>query len=177
MKLKLIIVQHIESVPLSNLTVGGYQRPTNTKQVNNISKSFDEAKLGLLVVSRREGKYHLLDGAHRASAMRQIGYTHVMCIVLEGLLNEEEAEYFRKHNENSRKLTIYNMFKAGLEAGDKVCIDINEIAKENGFIVGTSGRSWKPNTLSAINALMTIYKVYGYDILNRTLRLLVSTWD
>ena len=60
--------QTIRMLPVGELLVGGYQRPTNTAQVEKIAANFDEAKLGLPIVSERDGKYHLLDGAHRTAA-------------------------------------------------------------------------------------------------------------
>ena len=167
--------QTIKMLPVGELLTGGYQRPTNTAQVDKIVAGFDEAKLGMPVVSERDGKYHLLDGAHRTAALRKIGYTHAMCIVLTGLTYRDEAEYFRTQNQNSRPLTKYNLFKAGLESGDEMCIRIDEIAHANGFMVGMSNRSF--NNLSAIFALTTICSVYGYETLDMTLSLLRATWE
>lgn len=162
-------------IPLDELLMGGYQRPTNTAQVEKIVANFDEAKLGFPIVSERDGKYHLLDGAHRVAAMRILGYTAAMCIVLSGLSYQDEAEYFRTQNQNSRRLTSYNLFKAGLESEDEMSVKINEITRSNGFTVGMSGRNF--NSISAIFALITICSVYGSETLGETLRLLRSTWE
>ena len=102
--------QTIRLLPVGELLVGGYQRPTNTAQVEKIAARFDEAKLGLPIVSERGGQYHLLDGAHRAAALRKLGYTHAMCIVLTGLTYADEAEYFRTQNQNTRQLTRYGRY-------------------------------------------------------------------
>lgn len=167
--------QTIRLLSVGELQVGGYQRPTNNAQVEKIAAHFDEAKLGLPIVSARDGQYHLLDGAHRVAALRKIGYTHAMCVVLTGLSYQDEAEYFRTQNLNSRPLTKYNLFKAGLESGDELCVQIDQITRANGFMVGMSFRSF--NSISAIHALMTICTVYGYQTLDETLRLLRATWE
>jgi len=167
--------QTIQELLLDSLRTGGYQRPTNPAQVDRIAAAFDEAKLGMIIVSERDGRYNLLDGAHRAAALRKLGYTHAMCIVLHGLTYQDEAEYFRSQNQNVRPLTKYNLFKAGLEAGDKVCVHINEICQANGFTVSMSSKGF--NSISAIYALTTICAVYGYDCLEATLRLLRATWE
>lgn len=167
--------QTIKMLPLESLQPGGYQRPTNSAQVNKIAASFDEAKLGTPIVSARDGRYHLLDGAHRTAALRQIGYTHALCLVLTGLSYKDEADYFRTQNANIRPLTRYNLFKAGLEAGDEMCVRIDEIVRSNGFVVGMSADRF--NTIAAIFALTTICTVYGYDTLNDTLALIRATWD
>lgn len=167
--------QTIKTLPVGELLTGGYQRPTNPAQVEKIAAGFDEAKLGLPIVSERGGKYHLLDGAHRTAALRKLGYTHAKCIVLSGLTYAEEAEYFRTQNQNSRPLTKYNLFKAGLESGDEMCVKIDRITRANGFVVGMSNRNF--NNISAIYALTTICTVYGYETLDKTLKLIRSTWD
>jgi hypothetical protein len=167
--------QDIKLLPIGELLVGAYQRPTNTAQVDKIVASFDEAKLGLPIVSARDGHYHLLDGAHRAAALRKIGYTHAMCIVLYGLTYKDEAEYFRTQNQNTRPLTKYNLYKAGLESGDEMCVQIERITHANGFVVGMSNYSF--NNISAIYALTTVCTVYGYKTLDETLSLLRSTWE
>jgi hypothetical protein len=167
--------QSIRMLPVDDLQLGGYQRTTNETQVDKIASHFDEAKLGLLIVSERGGQYHLLDGAHRASALRKLNYTHAMCIVLTGLSYADEADYFRRQNQNNRPLTKYNLFKAGLEAGDTVCVRIDQICRDNGFLVSAGGHSFR--CISAIFALMTVCAVYGYDVLNTTLKLIRATWD
>jgi hypothetical protein len=167
--------QTIKTLPVGELLTGGYQRPTNTAQVDKIVAGFDEAKLGMLVVSERDGKHHLLDGAHRTAALRKIGYTHAKCIVLTGLTYQDEAEYFRTQNQNSRPLTKYNLFKAGLESRDEMCVKIDEITRANGFEVGMSTRYF--NNISAIFALTTRCSVYGYETLNDMLVLLRATWE
>lgn len=167
--------QTIRLLPVGALQVGGYQRPTNTAQVEKIAAHFDEAKLGLPIVSERGGKYHLLDGAHRVAALRKIGYTHAMCNVLAGLTYQDEADYFRTQNKNTRPLTKYNLFKAGLEAGEEMCVRIDAILRANGFAVGMSARGF--NNIPAIFALTTICTVYGFQTLDETLKLIRTTWD
>ncbi len=167
--------QTIRLLPVNELQVGGYQRPTSAAQVEKIVANFDEARLGLPIVSARDGRYHLLDGAHRVAALRKIGYSHAMCIVLTGLTYQDEADYFRTQNLNSRPLTKYNLFKAGLESGDELCVQIERITRANDFVVGMSLRSF--NNISAIHALMTICTVYGVQTLDETLQLLRATWE
>ncbi len=167
--------QTIQLLPVGALQVGGYQRPTNTAQVEKIAAHFDEAKLGLPIVSVRDGKYHLLDGAHRVAALRKIGYTHAKCIVLTGLSYQDEADYFRTQNQNTRPLTKYNLYKAGLESGDEMCVKIDRITRANGFSIGMS--FGKFNNISAIFALTTICTVYGDQTLDETLKLLRATWE
>jgi hypothetical protein len=167
--------QTIKMLPIKDFIIGGYQLPINMGRVKSIVAEFDEARLGIPIVSLRGGKYHLVDGDHRITALRMIGVTHTLCLVLEGLNYEQEAEYFRTQNENSRPLTKYNLFKAGIEAGVELYVKIDEITHANGFAVSMGAKNF--NSIGAIYALTTICSVYGYETLDKTLKLLRDTWN
>ena len=168
-----ITSQRIQSILLKDIYPNEYQRITNLNQVAGIAANFDDAKLGLLIVSERDGKYHLIDGAHRSLAMRQLGYTHAMCIVLTGLSYEQEADYFRRQNENVRSLTPLDLYKAGLAAGDNLCLRIDEIVRANGFQIG---KSKDFRTIASVQTVQTIISEYGDKVLDDTLCLIAGTW-
>jgi hypothetical protein len=167
--------QRIEIIPLNRVMAAAYQRTTNTKQVARIMNNFNEAKLGVPIVSERDGNFYIVDGTHRVSALRRLGYKSAMFIVLEWLTYEQEADFFRRQNENTRQLTLYTRFKAGLESNDKLCKAINAIVEKNMFVVGTNARDF--NTITAIFALITIYDNFGGEVLDKTLQLVRETWD
>lgn len=167
--------QRIASLPLTDIVLSDYQRGTNARQVNNIVKKFDEAKLGTLTVSDRDGKYRLIDGAHRARALRILGYTHASCVVLTGLTYEQEADYFRRQNQDKRLLSPGDLFKAGLASGDELCVKISRIVKANGFHIGSGNGNFYD-----IASVQTLYKIVddrGYDVLDNTLFLIANTWN
>ena len=153
----------------------GYQRPTNPLQVANIVRKFDETKLGTLTVSERGGKFHVIDGAHRAKALRELDYTHANCVVFTGLTFEQEAEYFRKQNEDKRSIRPIEFFKAGLVSGEEKCVSINNIVKANGFNIGCDNKNFY--RIGAVQALFTIADDYGMEVLDNTLCLLAVTWS
>ena len=166
--------QRIELVALSDMvTESGYQRPTNPKQVAKIAREFNESKLGVLIVSHRDGKFHVIDGSHRAKALRELGLTHALCQVTS-MTYEQESDFFMNQNENKRNLNPADTFNAGIEAKNKMCLNINAIVKANGFNIGRSKIDFKQ--ISAIHALFTIVKDYSYDVLDDTLCLIASTW-
>ena len=166
--------QRIEQVALNQIVPGIYQRPTHPTQVANIVKSFDEAKLGMLTVSQRDGKFHLIDGSHRLSVLRTLGYTHTPCFVLSGLTCADEADYFRKQDKDKRFLKPIDFFKAGLIAGDEKCLKINEVVKANGLQISKAHNSF--NEIAAVNTILEIYDDYGCRVLDDTLRVIVQTW-
>jgi hypothetical protein len=167
--------QRIASIPLIKIESSDYQRITNARQVTSIANNFDEAKLGTLTVSHRDGKYYLIDGAHRSRALRILGYTHALCIVITGLTYEQEADYFRMQNQDKRPLTPGDLFKAGLASGDEQCKKINHIVKANGFHIGTGRKDFY--RLMSIHALYAISEDLGYKVLDDTLFLLANTWS
>jgi hypothetical protein len=165
--------QTIKPVSLADCVHTNYQRPTSNSQVEKISGKFNEAKLGVLTVSLRDGKYHIIDGLHRSAVLKKLGYTHAYCAVLTGMTYEQEAEYFRRQNEDKRIITTFDDFKAGLEAKDELCVKMNEIAGANGFQIGRGNSFYR---IESIKALSTIVKDYGYGVLDDTLCLLANTW-
>ena len=167
--------QRIEHIPLKQIAPAPYQRLTNPNQVGLIVKEFDEAKLGVLIVSLRDGNYYLLDGAHRIASLRTLGYTHAYCMVLTGMTFADEAEYFRQQNKNKRLLLPFDYFKAGLISGDKKCIHINEIVGANGLEIAKARNGFAQ--VSAVGTLFEIYDVYGPDVLHEALWLITETWN
>jgi len=166
--------QRIEYIALNKIEPSAYQRPTHPTQVANIVKRFDEAKLGTLTVSMRDSVAYLVDGNHRICALRTLGYTHALCLVLDGLSVMDEANFFRTQDKDKRFLRPMDLFKAGLVAEDEQCLKINEIVKSNGLQISKAHNSF--NEIAAINTLFEIYNNYGSRVLNATLRLIVQSW-
>ena len=151
-----------------------YQRILNMKNVAGIVKNFDPAKLGVLVVSHRvDGTYAVLDGQHRLTALRRLGYDAANCIVLEGMTIQQEADYFRRQNENKQSLRINDTFNASLWAEDAESLRIKELMDKYGFRHGKSGQ---PMCICAIGALQHILRRFGDRTLELTLACIAATW-
>jgi len=166
--------QRVELIELEKCVPTKYQRITNDDQVEKIIESFDENRIGTLTVSLRDGNYYIVDGLHRSIALRALGYTHALCVLLTGLTYEKESALFRGQDKNKRRISSFADFKAGLEEKDEMCIKINAIVKANGFQIG-SGNSFYQ--IGSIHALTTIAEDYGYDVLDNTLLLIAHTWS
>jgi len=166
--------QCIKYLPLDELEMGDYQRDTDSKQVADIVAGFDRAKLGVLTVSQRDGAYYLIDGGHRSTALRKLGYTHAYCDVLTGESYERESELFRKQNVNKRSVKPYDFFRAGIAGNDVACMKINDSVEMNGFRVAKSRLGY--SDIAAVNTLFEIYDTYGIRVLDDTLRLISRTW-
>lgn len=168
------VEQRIECVPLERIVTEQYQRILNMKNVAGIVKNFDPAKLGVLVVSHRaDGTYAVLDGQHRLAALRRLGYDAANCIVLEGMTIRQEADYFRRQNENKQSLRINDTFNASLWAEDAESLRIKELMDKYGFRHGKSGQ---PMCICAIGALQRILRRFGDRTLELTLACIAATW-
>ena len=166
--------QRFAYIPLTSIEPSEYQRATSPSQVGNIVNNFDEAKLGTLTVSTRNGRHFIIDGQHRLSALRILNYTHALCETLTGLTAQQEADLFRRQDQDKRALKPPDLFKAGIVARDEKCLRINKIVKSNGFRIGFSCKDFYQ--IAAIHALFTIVDDYGFNTLNDTLCLLANTW-
>ena len=137
-------------------------------------KHFDPARLGVLVVNERpDGTYAVLDGQHRLCALRKLNAESVNCIVLTGLTVQQEADYFRRQNENKQSLRVADLFNASLWAEDERSVKIKQVMEKYGFRVGRSGKGM---AVRAIAALERIVDMYGIDNLERVLLCIKSTW-
>lgn len=168
------VEQNIWLIPLNMIRTEIYQRVLNMKNVNKIVKEFNPAKLGVLVVSKRpDDTYAILDGQHRLTALRRLGYTATNCIVLEGMSLQEEADYFRRQNENKQNLRIADTFNASLFAEDEESLEIKSLMDKYGFRFGKSG---SPMCICAIGALQTIIRTYNVQTLENVLCSIAGTW-
>ncbi len=127
------------------------------------------------VVSERDGHYYLIDGNHRVAALRKLNYTSTKFIVLTGMTYEDEANFFMSQNENQSPLSRYNLFNAGLEANNALCINIDRIVRSHGYRVCGSAKD--ADAITAIYTLEVIATVLGFDVLDDTLSLIRATWD
>ena len=169
-----VVNQRIEMIPLNRIMTEGYQRNLNMVNVKKIARDFDVARVGVLVVSKRaDGTYAVLDGQHRLSAMRSIGKDAANCIVLDGLTVRQEADFFRRQNENMQSLRVADTFNASIWAEDEESLKIKEFVSKYGFRFGKSGY---PMCIGAIAALQKIVRLFGFATLEYVLASVAATW-
>lgn len=117
-----------KTLPLDLMTMGTYQRAVNMTEVNKIVKSFDRQLMRPIDVSRRAGKYYVLDGQHRVAALRKMGKHVVSATVHLGMTEAEEAMFFVRNNDSATSTTASALetAHAKLIAGDKEANEIDE---------------------------------------------------
>lgn len=162
-------------LPLDSLINCPFGRDIKIRAVNKIVKEWDERAFGILLVGHINDTYMVIEGNHRVEAIRQIDdYEAVWCQVLENITVEEAADIYIKINQNRRQLTRYDIYKAGIMAGDSKWIGIDQAIKKAGMKAAKSSKSG--DSVSSIAMIENIYIKYGDGVLVDTLRAIHSIW-
>lgn len=158
-------------VPIALMRVSPLaQRELNSNRVNKIAASFDPELIGALTVNERAGHYYLIDGQHRAEALREMGWgdQQVQCWTYTGLTEEEEAERFLTLND---QLTVdaFSKFRVGVQAGRAEECEINRVVQSAGLRVS---REKGDGAISAVGTLRRVLNRTDSKTLGRTLRII-----
>ena len=157
-----------------------YQRPVKDSDVNKLLLEWDPRLLTPLVVSYRDGKYHLVDGQHRACVLRLKNDgkdTAVLCQVYRGLTYEQEAELYYKLDRAKGHLRLPHATKALLESGsDPELVEVNRLLEDAGFIWKLDKPAAKDFEIGSTRTVINAYRLLGGTSFSRMLLLLAKTW-
>ena len=169
---------HFELIPIKLLVSNQtYQRPISSVHVGRTAQSFNVYQINPVKVSRRDGTNYVFDGQHTietvatASGSRE---TPVWCMIYDDLGYEQEADIFANQKKYTRPLKSIEIFNANIEAENDVQMTIKSIVESYNLTI--SSRKI-PGHINAVSALEYIFDKFGYRVLDRTLFLLVSTWE
>jgi len=129
----------VRSIHTNRLTSGlPYQRPVNPKEVERLIREWDERLLDPVTVSFRDGRFYVVDGQHRISAMRKMnGGRGVMvdCKVYDGLTYEQEADLCYKLDKAKKRLSLSQSTNVLAESGtDAEITEVKRLVENGGFI-------------------------------------------
>ena len=166
---------------LSDLYSGQpYQRPIKDRVVDKLVREWDPRLLTPLVVSYREGRYYLVDGQHRACAMRKKNSgkdVTALCQVYRGLTYEQEAELYYKLDQAKGHLRLSSATKALLESGsDAEVTEIRRLLEEAGFTWALDKPTGEAFEIEATRTVINAYRLLGGAAFSRMLSLLARTW-
>ena len=157
-----------------------YQRSVKDPVVDKLVREWDPRLLTPLVVSYRDGRYHLVDGQHRSCAMRRMnGEEDVIatCQVYRGLTYEQEAELYYKLDRAKGHLRLSSATKALLESGsDSQITDIKKRIEGAGFIWALDKPTGEAFEIEATRTVINAYHLLGGTSFSRMLSLLAKTW-
>lgn len=167
-----------ELIPIKNLVSNqDYQRNLSTSHIRRTVESFDIYQVNPVKVSRRDGINYVFNGQHTIEIIAAVSNsreTPVWCMVYDSMDYEMEADVFANQQKCVKPLVPYEIFMANLEAGNDMQLIIKDLVESYGLLIGgTRG----VNTICAVSSLEHIYEKYGFHVLDRTLRLTVSTWE
>ena len=167
-----------EMIPIKNLVSNQeYQRNVSASHIQKAINDFDLRQVNPIKVSRRNGINYVFNGQHTAeiiAAVSESRETPVWCMVFHDLEYSDEADVFANQMKHTKPLLPIEIFKANLEAGDETALMIKKIVEDNKLFIAPTRR---PNSVCAVSTLEKIYRKYGYHCLDRTLKLLVATWE
>lgn len=169
---------HFELIPIKDLVSNqDYQRNISMQHVQKAAAHFDICQINPVKVSRRDGMNYVFNGQHTIeiialkSGSRE---TPVWCMIYDDLAYTQEADIFANQQKYTKNLLPYEVFMANIEAGnDKQLLILDLVESYHLTISAKSG----PGTIRAVAALESIYDKYKYQILDRTLSILVRTWE
>ena len=169
---------HFELIPIKLLVSNQtYQRPISNAHVGRTAQNFNVYQINPVKVSRRDGTNYVFDGQHTietvatASGSRE---TPVWCMIYDDLGYEQEADIFANQKKHTRPLKSIEIFNSNIEAENDIQMTIKSVVESYNLTI--SSRK-VPGHISAVSALEYVFDKYGYQVLDRTLFLLVSTWE
>lgn len=150
------------------------QRPLDKRRVGKIAAELNLDALGVLTVSQRgNGDHILIDGQHRAEALKEAGQsTHkAVCRIFAGLSLAEEAEMFRLLNNTAKPLYV-DVFRVRVIEGDPNAVDIARTLKRSGWKISSSTGT------AAFAAIAAFERIYNMDPVaaERTIAVITRAW-
>lgn len=158
-----------------------YQRPVNPKEVDRLIREWDERLLDPITVSFRDGKFYVVDGQHRISAMRRMnGGNGVMvnCKVYSGLTYEQEAALCYRLDKAKKRLSLSQSTNALAESGtDPETSEIRQLVENCGFVWALGKSKGRTGEIVTTRALVNAYRLLGGAAFTRMLQLLWDAWE
>ena len=169
---------YFEQIPIKNLVSNQeYQRHLSIKHVQKAAKNFDLYQVNPVKVSRRNGINYVFNGQHTVEIIALVSgsrETPVWCMIYDDLVYEHEADIFANQMKYVKPLLPYETFMAHIEAGSDKHLLIRDLVESYSLTITPSNT---PGGICAVATLESIYDRYGFQILDKTLRLLIGTWE
>ena len=169
---------YFEQIPIKNLVSNQeYQRNLSIRHIQRTVANFDLNQVNPVKVSRRNGSNYVINGQHTIEIIRAVSKsqeTPVWCMVYDELDYPVEANIFANQQKYVKPLSSYEIFMANIQAGNDDQITIKSLV-ESYKLKLAPGRVLCG--ICAVSCLEQIYRKSGYHTLDRTLRLIVLTWE
>ena len=132
-----------------------YQRSLQN-HVKTIARNWNPTKCDPLKINFREdGNFYVWDGQHRLEAARLRGIKYLLCDLVVGLTQAQEAELFGCQGEGIKKPDPYDIFKANICSGEEIDTAIRNMCCEYDLEINRYGQV--PGHLSCITLARKIF--------------------
>ncbi len=142
-----------------------YQRDLSTKSLRLIRKLVEEwdwRRYKVPVVTRVDGRWHVIDGQHTAiAAVTHGGINELEVLVVDAGERSDRAGAFIGHNKHRVQITNSELFFAAVASGDEDAQTAIRICERAGATVlrnPSPGRAFRPGELIAVAALMQLIR-------------------
>ena len=133
-----------------------YQRSLQN-HVKIIARDWNSTKCDPLKINFREdGIFYVWDGQHRLEAARLRGIKYLLCDIVVGLTQSQEAELFGCQGVGIKKPDPYDIFKANVCAGEEIDTAIKDICDDYDLLVNRNNK--KAGNLSCLTLARDIFK-------------------
>lgn len=155
-------------LPIERLVIDPeYQRPVGKdgrRAIERIAASFQWTKFSTVIVAPVSGdRYAIIDGQHRTSAAKLCGMTHVPCQIVP-LDRAGQASAFAAINGSVTKITVWNIYKAALAAGEGWAVRAKRAAEAAGCKLMTTNKTAstkEPGELYGVSTIRDLIDRHG----------------
>jgi hypothetical protein len=149
------------------------QRKVRQHRVNKFLADPDLEQIGVPTLNWRDDAFQIVDGQHRIAFLQQwLGdgweKQQIPCRVYYGLTEVEEAQMFRKLNDNL-KVNAFEYFMAGIDGNYEEETAIAATVDKQGLVIT---RDRVPGAVRCVSPLTKVYRRGGYQTLGKTLRII-----
>ena len=148
--------------------------------MDKLIRKWDDRLLNPLIVSFRDSRFYVVDGQHRAAALRKMNDgadAIVMCRVRDDLTYEMEAELYAKLDKANKRMTLSQSTNALIESGTNAeVLEIKRLVEKNDFLWALSIPTGKEYEIAATRSVINAYRLLGGAAFDRMLQLLSGTW-
>ena len=169
---------HFEQIPIKNLVSSQkYQRGLSRANIQKAAADFNVYQINPVKVSRRDGINYVFNGQHTIEIVALVSgsrETPVWCMIYDDLNYEHEADIFANQMKYVKNLQPLEIFNANIEAKNEEQLIIKDLVESYGLKIG--GKK-EPGDIYAVSALQNIFRKYNYHVLDRTLSIIIATWE
>ena len=169
---------HFELLPIKNLVSSQtYQRNLSLSHIQRTVENFDLHQINPVKVSRRDGINYVFNGQHTIEVIAAVSGsrdTPVWCMIYDDMDYTVEADTFANQQKYIKPLIPYEIFMANIEAGNDQQLIIRDLVQSYGLDLSSTKQV---GCICAISTLESIFTKHGFHVLDRTLRLICSTWE